>query len=218
MNKQVYKPKLLIAIPHMGTFSDIFFNSFFQMMLRVTQYKNLEVGFQMISNSLIYEAREMFIDFALENKYDYILFLDSDMQFPEDIIEKLIAHGKEITSGLYFKRQPPYTPLVYKREIKDEEVYFYQAKELGKGLYEVDGVGAGCMLIKTEVFTKIEQPFFYPWISSTKQSGLSEDLAFCHRAREVGYKIYVDTNVECGHVTQDVVRRTHWDRCKEKNI
>lgn len=214
MNKMNKNPKVLIAIPHMGTFSEVFFNSFLFMTLRVVKYSNLDVGFQMIGNSLIYEAREMFVNYALANQYDYILFLDSDMQFPEDIIEKLIKHDKEIISGLYFQRQPPYNPLLYKKTLDKEEVYFNSITEIQQELFEVDGVGAGCLLIKTEIFSKMESPYFHPWISSTRLSSLSEDFAFCHRAKEAGYKIYVDANVECGHITQQVVRKTHFDNCR----
>ncbi len=42
-----------------------------------------------------------------------------------------------------------------------------------------------------------------------------EDIAFCWRARECGYKIYCDPSVECGHVGYSVVDGQFFKAFKE---
>ena len=44
----------------------------------------------------------------------------------------------------------------------------------------------------------------------TPFNGFGEDLAFCLRARDLGYKIWCDPKIKCGHVGQLVVNEDVW--------
>lgn len=69
-------------------------------------------------------------------------------------------------------------------------------------LFEVAGVGMACVLMEARVLYDVMVKFgtcFCP----TKELG--EDLAFCHKARQMGYKIYVDPSVVIGHVGHVVI-------------
>jgi hypothetical protein len=66
-------------------------------------------------------------------------------------------------------------------------------------LMEVDATGTGCLLIRTEVFLNMD----YPWFEFTKTEAgkvVGEDVGFCKKAKKAGYKIYVDTSINCGHM------------------
>ena len=67
--------KTLIAIPCMDTVQTGFMLSLLQMR-RVG-----EVGFSIISSSLIYDARNSIAKKAIEEGFDRMLWLDSDMTF-----------------------------------------------------------------------------------------------------------------------------------------
>ena len=45
-----------------------------------------------------------------------------------------------------------------------------------------------------DLFRKMERP----WFMSTSSAG--EDINFCHKAGEAGFKIYMDTRVKLGHL------------------
>jgi hypothetical protein len=71
-------------------------------------------------------------------------------------------------------------------------------------LQPVDGIGTGCLLIAREVFEKLKRPFF------SYSEGGTEDLYFCRRAKEAGYKLHVDLGVICGHMTLSEVSYQHF--------
>jgi len=61
--------------------------------------------------------------------------------------------------------------------------------------------GMGFMLIKKGVFESLQYPWFEPIHQSIKnlEDFTSEDVAFCLKAREKGFEIFVDPTVIVGH-------------------
>ena len=177
--------KILIEIPHTGMFPYQFVNSY-PLMLATTMKRGIGIEYELRGHSLVYEAREQAAKHFLESDCDYLLFLDSDMVPPADMLIKLIQHDKPIVSALAFRRVPNYEPCIFKNDME-----FYL--DYPKGLIEVAGVGMACTLIKKEVFQNVPQPWFTP-------TAIGEDLSFCKRATDAGYKIFCDTNLICGHV------------------
>ena len=66
----------------------------------------------------------------------------------------------------------------------------------------MEGIGFGCVLMRSDIlfecFSKYGTCF-----SPIGQVG--EDLSFCWRARELGYKIYLDADIKLGHVGHLIV-------------
>lgn len=160
-----------------------------------------------IIGSLIYDARNNFAKQALSTNADYVLFLDSDMVFPIDVMKRLHKHmedGKDIVTGLYFRRRPPFTPVLFKElAIKDGEAIHEDYPDYPKNsVFEVAGCGFGCVMLKREVLEAVALETGN-WFEPT--NGLGEDLAFCVRAKEAGYKIWCDSEIKCGHVGQLIV-------------
>lgn len=163
--------------------------------------------------SMIYVAREKLAQKCVQEKYDWLFFIDSDMVLPPDALLKLLAHDKPIVSGIAFKRYPPFDPCFYKKvEITDRGVRLEHYRAWPKTLIEVDAVGMACCLIRREVFETIREnnmPPFFP-IPTT-----GEDIAFCLRAKQCGFKIYADTTVSCGHITSAPITEEHYRGCLE---
>lgn len=194
--------KILIAIPAYGKLDF----AFVQSLLALNKVGTC--GILMIANTLISEARNDFVNKALENDYDYVFFMDSDMTFPMDALETLLEDDVDIVSGLYFKRVPPYSPIMYKKYklldnggVLDWEDYSDGYPE--NQLFECGCVGGGCLLIKTSVFKDlIEHGYNHPF---NHIASIGEDFSFCIRAAQCGYKIYCDSRVKCGHIGSFVV-------------
>ena len=63
------------------------------------------------------------------------------------------------------------------------------------------------LLIKTSVFKKVGKPWFeYEPIKESPDCHMAtEDIVFCRNAKKLGYKIYCDGGIPCGHVGSFVV-------------
>lgn len=193
--------KILIAVPCMDQVPVPFCHSLAQLQ------KTGECTLMMKSGSLIYTSRNAIATAAIKMDADYVFWLDSDMVFKPDtlirMMDTLKANDLDILSGLYFRRVPPYSPVLFdKIEINGVECDYSEYSRIPDGLFEVGACGFGCVLMKTDVFFDVQSKFgnmFAP-IGNT-----GEDVAFCWRARQCGYKVFCDPSVLCGHVGYSVV-------------
>ena len=171
-----------------------------------------ETHFVMKPNSLIYTARNELAAIAVFNNVDYVLWLDSDMVFAPNTLVKMVRdleqNDLDIVTGLYFRRNPPFTPVLFDELKRDgDAISWSEFAEIPSGLFEVGGCGFGCVLMRAEVLQKVQETcglLFAPIGNN------GEDVAFCIRARECGYKIYCDPEVKCGHVAHTVINEAHF--------
>lgn len=119
----------------------------------------------------------------------HILWLDSDMRFPKQSLQGLLAHDVDIVGANYIRRRPPHLPTAWANGN-----YLWTTQE-STGLVEADHVGMGLMLTKTKVFEDVPLPWFrIPW-QEERQTYRGEDITFMEAARERGYKVYVDQDL-----------------------
>ena len=193
--------KILVAIPCMDQVPAPFCNS-----LALLQ-KAGDCTLMMKSGSLIYTSRNALATAAIHTEADLVFWLDSDMVFKPDVLLRMLKtlqeNNLDILSGLYFRRVPPYSPVLFDQlEINGVEAKYSEFQSIPDGLFEVGACGFGCVLMKTDVFFDVHAKFgnmFAPIGNN------GEDVAFCWRARQCGYKIYCDPSVICGHVGYSVV-------------
>lgn len=201
--------KILIAIPCM----DMVSARFAQSLATLKKVGKCTVSFLM--GSLIYDSRNKLAGMALEMEADYILWLDSDMVFQPDTLERMMDtlnnHPHiDILSGLYFRRTTPFTPVLFNKLERDgETLVFEDVKEVPNDLFEVAGCGFGCVLMKTDCLFDIGMNWFTPFVDA------GEDCAFCMRAREKGYKIYCDPNISLGHMGYAPITKDFYLAMKE---
>lgn len=193
--------KILIAVPCM----DMVSARFAQCLATLKKMNSCTVSF--LINSLIYDSRNKLAGYAIEMEADYILWLDSDMVFPADTLERMMKvldeHEEiDILSGLYFRRGYPFSPVLFKKlEINEKnECIFEDYDSIPKQLCEVAGCGFGCVLMRADCLLDMasKQDEIGMWFSPMGNVG--EDVAFCIRAREMGYKIYCDPDISLGHM------------------
>lgn len=129
------------------------------------------------------------------SNYDYLFAVDSDMSFAPDTLKKLLAHDKDVVSGLYIQRKPGQHILEIYRN--GTNVPYNDIR--GLGLIEVDGCGFGCVLVKSDVIRSIGYPQFVYKSALDHAYTVSEDTYFCLKAKEKGFRIWADTSILCGH-------------------
>ena len=193
--------KTLIAIPCMDQVPVPFCHSLAQL------EKICECSLMMKSGALVYMSRDQMAVTAIQNEFDYVMWFDSDMQFPPDTLKRLMKtmteNNYDILSGVYFRRVPPYSPVLFdKLEITGDTADFTEFKEIPKGIFEVGACGFGCVLMKTDVFFDVQSRFGAMFAHI---GGNGEDTSFCWRARQCGYKVMCDPSLVCGHVGYSVV-------------
>lgn len=167
-----------------------------------------DIRWQIAASSVIHSIREQLADIAVKDNFDYIMFIDSDMVFEPDIIDRLMAHDKDIVSAMAFKRKAPFQPCFYSKCRYDIENHDFEIQSpvewTENELLEIEGVGMACCLIKTKVLKETPKPWFFPF------EEFGEDLSFCIRARSQGFKIFLDTSIQVGHLGTFEVNYKHF--------
>lgn len=143
-------------------------------------------------NQLVY-------DFMLSTE-EWALLLDSDIVFTQEDIIRLYnpctSHNVQIMSG------------VYGQPLKDISLVTHPDgtpwPDWPEGaIIESGPTGVGFMLVHKNVFRDIHQHQGgdFPWFNEAVEDHrwISEDIFFCRRAREAGYRIYTNTSVVVGH-------------------
>jgi hypothetical protein len=160
-------------------------------------------------------GRNLLVQKFLElGDHPWLLQLDTDMYFGIEEYDRLLetAADKDIVSGLYFANERPPRPAMY-RWAEDGSAKSVTEWE-DHDVLEVDGCGAGFLLVRREVYEKMNYPEKYngragSWFNQDKHGPvgqlMNEDNAFCMRAQEHGYKIYVDTDCFVGHIKTRVL-------------
>ena len=203
--------KIFIAIPTMESVPVQFLGSMLQL-----KRQDVEVQFGIETGSLVYNARNSLARQAVKSEADYVLWLDSDMVFNPDLLDRMLTVCQEndidFLTALCFRRKPPYTPCLFERldVRKDGKGASYTALlSVPDGRFKVEGCGLAGVLMSTDVLISVAAKFngqmFDPMY------GFGEDVAFCWRARQCGYEIWCDSEIEMGHVGQCVVTRGYFE-------
>ena len=197
--------KTLIAIPAMSWV----YTDFMQSMLAL---EKPDAQLMIQTNSLIYDARNNIAWAAIQNGFDRVLWIDSDMQFPADLLirlnEDMDTNGLDCVAGYFTSRSDDQKPCIYKDihwEVDDGRVKTSAdpVTECHDGLFEVAGVGFGAVLIKTEMLKAVCDAFGPPF---QPLPFLGEDLAFCWRAGQLKRRMWCDGRIQIGHIGTHVYR------------
>ena len=158
--------------------------------------------FSFIVRASCHDARNLLAREAIESGADRVLWIDSDMIFSDDLMLRLGAdldEGWDLACGIYFRRELPTSPLVYKSidaETGKSEVWHDYPRD---ALFGIAGCGFGAVMMTTELLRRVGDYGFTPLLH------LSEDLSFCARAGQLGARMACDSRVKIGHVGQIII-------------
>lgn len=136
-------------------------------------------------------------------KGDWLLMLDTDHEFDPDILARMLRvvykHDLPVLTALYQYKTEPFNPKIYRWRTKNNlEPIGNWDKSIGVDAMEIGAAGAGCLLVRKEVFKKIEtdlkeEPFDI-------HMPFGEDNSFFWRLKKLGIKPYVAVNIEYPHL------------------
>ena len=211
--------KILIAVP---TFETIFPDTFKS--IWDINRNGHEVLFEFVRGYDCATARNKIAQIAMDKDADYVLMVDNDVVIPSDVLVNMLDDPVDVCLGFYAHRDNDNIyrgrTSVCKLYDPSGELYFnypldseYTAKELeelrtgGKKKIQIHGGGMGCAFIKTDVFRRLDYPW-YDWVNydDDNRGMLSEDLYFCEQCKMYGIPVYTDTRTGSGHM----LRRVQW--------
>lgn len=161
-------------------------------LVKLNTMNGIDTHVVMEASTILLTQRERLALEAQTIGAEYILWLDSDMVFPASTALRLMAHKENIVAANYIRRQPPYKGVAYKTIGDWQNPLPYETVD---ELVEVEGIGMGCMLMKTEILDKIPRPWFeFEW-SPESNDWLGEDMIFCQKMARAGYTVKVDTHI-----------------------
>lgn len=164
--------------------------------------------------SVVSRARNLLAQDMLESNCDYLMFIDSDINFePEDIF-RLMAWGTDPKKGIV---------AAVPRTRNESKVYIAtldqdENKDLtmnAMGLVRAKRVATAFMLVRREVFVTMTEAHpewqYYDTRSNrmipclfdfqlTEEGYMGEDFLFCDRARDLGFEVWVDPTITLGHM------------------
>ena len=151
-------------------------------------------------------------------KYDYQLWIDSDIVFDTEKFYLLVYMDKDIAAGWYCSEDGKTTSIAHWLEeddfrnnggVMNHETIETMSKR--RKPFTCDYTGFGWLLIKNGVFEHEGLP--YPWFapkmqvfeSGEVQDMCGEDVSFCLDAKEAGFEIWCDPRIRVGHEKQRVI-------------
>lgn len=168
--------------------------------IRHTEAHGIPVVLEMDAGTVLSNQRQVLSDTAIDDHYaDHIMWFDSDMTFPEDVIIKLLEHKKEVVCATYSKRVEPF-----------HATAFYDIDPVtpvdthGRGLVSVKYSGMGCMLVKASVIDSMPSPHYPLKWHAPSSTWHGEDMGFCDLLHDNNIQLYCDLDLsrEIGHLGQ----------------
>jgi hypothetical protein len=212
-------PKIGIAIPYYRVWEGPMALSCMAMAARTasvfTQISTDEdkAGMLPVATSGCYveSNRNALVNYFLDSSipFTHILWIDTDMQFPEDALLRLLAHDKDIVGANYRTRTPPYSCAgIYERG---------DSVTMTAGLHRMVQIPTGLLLVKFDVFKKLPFPWFKESHSKTEAR---DDVYFCHLARAKGYEIWCDNDLtkEVVHIDTQQIPWFSPDQIKQVEV
>ena len=182
-------------------------------------------------SALLAESRNVLVKGLIEQGCDYVVFLDTDMRFPQTLLNDLMRHELPVVAANCAKRRRPISATARKENPADPSKLdaVWPDPDKKEGIEQVHVVGTAVMCIKTDVFFQIEYPWFHtPW-HPDDQRLVGEDLYFCAQLKKAGVGLYIDHAVSwaVSHVGQyaygmqdvlgerELARKGYWDHLRQ---
>jgi hypothetical protein len=161
-------------------------------------------GYLMVKGHPVDQARNILAQKALEMGSKYLWFIDDDTIPPPNSLVRLMyildnEPSIKAIGGVYCTKSECPAPVAYRGQGKG--AYWNWKKG---DIFEVTGIGAGCLLISTDVFKELPYPWFKFEEEIVYEVGkpshyVSEDIYFCNAVRAAGYKVFAHGGILCDH-------------------
>lgn len=202
--------KVLLGTPAHDGRLDVWFTNSLLATVRATYEKYTDVyvhGIYTSYDSLVQRARNSLVKIALEEDYDDLFFVDSDIEWDPEWIFKFLDYPEDIVGAALVKKSDDhegYTCKLTNRNLK------YNKR---RDLIEADGVGTGFLKMSRRALAKL-------WNNSVTYKNedkddwdkmifdvvirdnilISEDYTMCNKWKDLGEKVWLDPSITINHI------------------
>ena len=213
--------KIAILTPHRAEVAAEFAYSLTRMLLRTGRTQIMfngalshpELELFMRSSSALPQLRNMLVDDAVSYGADYLLWADSDHQFPEDALLRLLSLNLPVVGVNYPRRARPTSPTAI--GLDGEYVWTTAERAQAGEISEVQSLGLGFCLVDMTVIHALRgrggqaaaKPLFQIEMLGDGLDIVGEDVFFFRRIAEAGYAVHLDHALSwaIGHAHQRVL-------------
>ena len=154
-------------------------------------------------DALVQRARNDLLAVAIQNDFDDIIWIDSDMEWNPQWLLKLLSYEEDVVGGACVKKS---VEEQYNVKCKPENLITND-----QGLIEIEAIGTGFLRMSKKAFTYLwdnSEPYTSNdqdrrWAFDVKIIDgelVSEDILVCKKLVDGGFKIYLDPSMTCNHV------------------
>jgi hypothetical protein len=151
--------------------------------------------------SILSRSRMTLVNKALELECSHILFVDSDMTFPNWMLHQLLSHNKAVVGANCAVKQLPSLPTARLQSAEKPAGELVDSRHAA-GMQKVWRLGTGVLLVKTSVFQDIPAPWFDITWNPELHDYTGEDWNFCAKLEAAGIPIWADHDLSkhIGHI------------------
>jgi len=161
-------------------------------------------------NCHVDDARNVIVRHFRESTCRDLVFLDADVSWEPEALLQLCQHDLDVVGAIYPFRGGAGQNMPMR--LMDTR---YPDKD---GMLELEGLPTGFLKIRKAVFDKLEPhvPWYWDKTERTPQFFTRDihadnqrwggDIEFCKRWRDIGGKIFADTEIRLGHAKKEIVR------------
>ena len=196
--------RVLIGTPAHDGRVDVWYCNSLVNTIKMAQQQGVQIDpVYMSYDSLVQRARNDLVRLALEQRYDDLIFIDSDQEWDPTWIFQLLNHKEPVVGGTVVKKsdQTLFNVKILKSPLQIE----------ANGLIEVESVGTGFLKISREALEAVWN-ISEEYINEGRKCRMvfdvklingelvSEDNVFCAKWRGLGRQVWIDPTMTCGHV------------------
>jgi hypothetical protein len=146
----------------------------------------------------VQEMRNQCLKDARSVDADYLFFVDSDVVFPPDGLNKLLSCDKDIIGGMYNMKSVPLKTTIKPCDENGDRVLVEEVNVPTDKIFRVYGLPTGFMLIRLAAIKRLENPFDFD--RKVPDELIGEDINFCIHCKEIGLEIWCDPTIPIGHI------------------
>lgn len=159
-------------------------------------------------DSLIQRSRNSLVKLALEQGFDDLFFIDSDVEWEPEWVISVLSYPEPVVGGALVRKSDEKEG--YTVKITDNILQWNSRNDL----IEVDAVGTGFLKISRFALERVwnmsqsykdesgieNKMIFDIQIRQSDGELISEDYVFCEKWKSLGYKVWLDPTITCNHI------------------
>lgn len=154
-------------------------------------------------DALIQRSRNDLIKIAVENNFDGILWIDSDIEWHPEWPVEIIKRDKDIVGLPVIKKslQETYNVKCNPEDLNINEEGLISVQSIGTGFLYMSKKAIDFLWENSEEYSETDKTGRMVFNVSIKDGELiSEDVSVCNKLKDGGFEVFIDPSKTCNHI------------------